>query len=134
MTQSLSEIFIHIVFSTKNRDPLLKKDIRYELFSYIAQILKSLNSPSITIGGVEDHIHILCRLSKNFTVSKIVKDIKRNSSKWIKTRGILNFYWQNGYSVFSVSSSNLDKTINYILNQEQHHEKQENFAKQTSIP
>ena len=58
MTQSLSEIFIHIVFSTKNRDPQLKKDIRYELFSYIAQILKSLNSPSITIGGVEDHIHI----------------------------------------------------------------------------
>ena len=123
--------FIHIVFSTKNRDPQLKKDIRYELFSYIAQIL---NSPSITIGGVEDHIHILCRLSKNFTVSKIVKDIKRNSSKWLKTKGILDFYWQNGYSVFSVSSSNLDKTINYILNQEEHHEKQENFVKQTSIP
>jgi len=128
MTQSLSEIFIHIVFSTKNRDPLLSKDIKYELYSYIAQILKTLNSPSVIIGGVENHIHILCRLSKNFTISKIVKDIKRNSSKWMKTKGILDFYWQNGYSVFSVSSSNLNKTINYILNQEQDHEKQYNFA------
>ena len=129
MTQSLSEIFIHIVFSTKNRDPLLNKDIRCELYSYISQILKSLDSPSIAIGGVEDHFHILCRLSKNFTISKIVKDIKKNSSKWIKTKGILDFYWQNGYSVFSVSSSILNKISKYILNQEKHHEKQENFSK-----
>ena len=99
-----------------------------------AQILKSLNSPSISIGGIEEHIHILCRLSKNFTISKILKDIKRHSSKWIKTKGILDFYWQTGYSVFSVSPSNLNKITNYILNQEEHHEKQKNFVKQTSIP
>ena len=110
---------------SKNRR---EKTRNWCLILYIAQILKTLNSPSVIIGGVENHIHILCRLSKNFTISKIVKDIKRNSSKWMKTKGILDFYWQNGYSVFSVSSSNLNKTINYILNQEQDHEKQYNFA------
>lgn len=126
MPQSLSKVYIHIVFSTKNRYPYLSdKKIRKELHSYLGGILKELECPVLTIGGVADHVHVLCMLSKNISISKIIGDIKRSSSKWVKTKSVSlsKFAWQNGYGVFSVGQSEIERVKTYILNQEEHHSK-----------
>ena len=125
MPQSLSRILVHIVFSTKQRQPYLKPDVRNEVCRYMAGILKEHQSPAIEIGGVEDHIHLLCRMSRTITQADLVKELKRVSSLWIKQRdpGSSEFAWQGGYGAFSVSPSALDRTTNYIANQEQHHQK-----------
>ena len=123
MPQSLAKIIVHIVFSTKNHAPYLSDDIRLGLFAYIAGILNKLDSKAIIINGVEDHVHILCLLSKNHAPCEIVEKIKTGSSKWIKTQtsGLDFFQWQNGYGMFSVSQSNVDLVKRYISNQEKHH-------------
>ena len=126
MAQSLSKIQIHIVFSTKGRENLLADErIRKEMHAYLATILKEYDSPALPIDGTGNHVHILCLLSRNFTLAKIIGETKRNSSKWIKTKGseFNGFQWQNGYGAFSVSSSNVDAVRNYIAHQEQHHQK-----------
>ncbi len=84
MPQSLCKNFVHLIFSTKNREPFLKEDVRSEMYSYLGGILRSWDSPSIIIGGIEDHIHILFLLSKNRALKKIVEEVKSSSSKWIK--------------------------------------------------
>ena len=96
MAQSLISVLIHIVFSTKNRAAYLDDEISPELYLYIAKILQNHNWQSLRIGGMTDHIHILCVLGKNLTLSKIIEEIKTNSSKWIKTKGekYQEFYWQ----------------------------------------
>jgi REP element-mobilizing transposase RayT len=98
MSQSLSQIYLHIVFSTKNRAPLLAdKALREGLHAYLAGTCRNLDSPSLIVGGVEDHVHILCRLSKNLSVAQYLRALKRESSKWIKTKSReLASYWQNG--------------------------------------
>ena len=124
MPQSLSRIIVHVIFSTKHRTPWLKdKEIRRELYRYVATILNTLESPAITINGTEDHVHILCSLSRNHALKKIIGDVKADSSKWMKTkaRGLEHFYWQAGYGAFSVSESKLDDVKAYIVNQEEHH-------------
>ena len=123
MPQSLCKNFVHLIFSTKNREPFLKEDIRSEMYSYLGGILRSWDSPSITIGGIQDHIHILFLLSKNHALKKIVEEAKSSSSKWMKTKGtkFSNFYWQNGYGAFSVSQSNVESVRTYIAKQEEHH-------------
>src|SRR5437868_2804967 len=123
MPQSLARNLIHLIFSTKNRAPLLRADVRPDLHGYMAGIFKHWDSPAIIIGSVEDHIHILFNLSKNHALSKVVEEVKRGSSKWIKTQGpeFAEFYWQNGYGAFSVSPSQLDVVSQYIANQEEHH-------------
>lgn len=123
MPQSLNKIYIHIVFSTKNREPLISKEIKEELFSYLGGICKGLESNPIQVGGYRDHIHILCLLSKKITLIKLVEEIKKNSSKWIKTKGkeFENFYWQSGYGAFSVNPSEIEVVKKYIENQEEHH-------------
>jgi REP element-mobilizing transposase RayT len=106
MAQSLTRIYIHVVFSTKNRESFLaNENIRNEMHAYLAAIMKQYNSPAIIIGGTADHIHILCTLSRTHTLAKLIGEAKRNSSKWIKTKGneYANFQWQNGYGAFSVS-------------------------------
>lgn len=126
MPQSLSKVYIHIIFSTKNRYPYLSdKQIRKELHSYLGGTLKELDCPVLTTGGVADHVHVLCMLSKNLSIAKIIGDIKRSSSKWIKTKsGLLSkFAWQNGYGIFSIGQSELERVKAYILNQEEHHRK-----------
>jgi REP element-mobilizing transposase RayT len=132
MGQSLSQIFIHLVFGTKNRKPLLANSVREELHAYIAGILKELKSPALKINSVEDHIHILFLLSKNYALFKVVEEVKKSSSKWIKTKGISNFAWQIGYGAFSVSSSKLDAVKKYIDNQEEHHKKR-SFVKEVEL-
>ena len=98
MPQSLAKIYLHIVFSTKDRKPLIKSDIESELYKYIAGILKALNCTALLINGTADHIHILNILSRTQSVSQILEEIKKNSSKWIKGKGneYKNFYWQAG--------------------------------------
>jgi putative transposase len=127
MPQSLVQIYVHIVFSTKDRAPFLKdRDFRLRTHAYLAGISNQLDSPAIKVGGVEDHVHILCRLSKQGDVSALVRDLKRDSSKWIKSErsSLTDFHWQAGYGAFSISPSHVDGLNHYIANQEEHHRKE----------
>lgn len=125
MAQSLSKLYVHIIFRVKNNSITIKKEIRSELYAYMGSIIKDNESIPIIINGVDDHVHILCVMSKNIALAKLVEEIKRHSSRWIKTKGnyYSNFVWQAGYATFSVSSSLHDKTKTYIEKQEEHHRK-----------
>ncbi|PYV86021.1 MAG: transposase [Acidobacteria bacterium] len=113
MPQSLAQILVHLIFSTKNREPILSDDIRPEC----------MDSPSILINSVADRAHVLFHLSKNQPLCNVIEVVKKDSSKWIKTKGkaYRNFHWQNGYGAFSVSQSNVDEVIKYIEDQKEHH-------------
>jgi REP element-mobilizing transposase RayT len=128
MSQSLANIVIHLVFSTKERRPLLRDEERAQLHAYIAGILKNLDCPLIEINSVRDHIHILFAQSKNHAPSKIVEQVKSSSSGRIKTldQWYSDFAWQTGYGEFSVSPIHVDAVREYIRNQAEHH-KQEDF-------
>ena len=91
----------------------------------MASILKDCDCSPIIIGGIEDHVHVLCKLSKTRSMSSVIEDVKKKSSKWIKTRGVeyKNFYWQNGYGAFSIGKSQVNTLRKYIQNQEEHHQK-----------
>jgi REP element-mobilizing transposase RayT len=122
MCQSLARLLVHSVFSTKERRPFLRsEEIRTEIYAYIAGILRNLQSPSIIIGGADDHIHILSSLSKNVALSELIGRIKGSSSKRLKEKGIHGFAWQNGYGAFSVSESQVAAVTAYIANQAEHH-------------
>lgn len=123
MPQSLSKVYVHITFSTKHRRKLIDHEISEELFSYLGGVCKALECNPIKIGGYRDHIHILCTLSRKITQADLLEEIKKRSSKWIKTKGekYRNFYWQNGYGIFSVDPEEFDGLVAYIQNQENHH-------------
>ena len=123
MGQSLVKNYIHIIFSTKYRQHLIKPDVEEELYAYLGGICNRLESPPIKIGGFTDHIHILCRLSKKIALAKLLEEVKSHSSKWMKTKSddLKNFYWQDGYGAFSVNPSEVDVVIRYIANQKEHH-------------
>jgi REP element-mobilizing transposase RayT len=121
MPQSLARNAIHLIFSTKKREPLIIPDLRTRLFAYLAGTLNELDCPAIEVGGVADHVHILFLLSKTLSLSKAVEEVKKSSSKWAKENGEPRFYWQNGYGAFSVSLSNESKVVQYIAGQEEHH-------------
>lgn len=134
MAQSLAKVLVHIIFSTKCRQRLLTKTIREELHAYLVGTLRNLDSPAILVNSVEDHVHILCSLSRKYAISKLLEETKKESSKWIKTKGasFRGFHWQNGYGVFSVSQSRLEATRRYIAEQEKHHRRmsfQEEFRR-----
>lgn len=123
MGQSLVKNYLHIVFSTKLRQPLISENIENELFAYLGGICNKIECKPIKIGGYLDHVHILCNLSKKIALAKFMELLKANSSKWIKTKGseFANFYWQDGYGAFSVSEKDLPAVVNYISNQKEHH-------------
>lgn len=123
MPQSLAKLYIHIIFHIKSTSVTIRKKKAHELYAYIGSIIKSADSVPIIINGMENHIHILCTLSKNISLAKLIEKIKSLSSKWIKGKDYYyhHFAWQGGYGAFSVSSSLHDKTIQYILKQEEHH-------------
>lgn len=126
MPQSLSQMLIHLVFSTKHRQPFITRKIEPELYAYIAAILyDECYSPALIIGGDKDHLHILYAQSRIWSVAKIVELIKKRSSKWMKTKGeeFKSFQWQTGYGAFSVSRSSADAVKKYISNQKEHHQK-----------
>ena len=127
MPQSLSKIWTHLIFSTKQRYPFLSEEtIRHDLHKYLASTLKANNCPTLVVGGVSDHVHALFVLSKNHSIASIVYEVKRSSSKWLKRQAaaLRNFHWQAGYGAFSVSESHVEKVELYIRNQERHHQKQ----------
>lgn len=123
MPQSLANLYIHLIFSTKNRYPFLKDEVRDELHAYMAKVLANLNCPAVLINSVEDHVHVLFNLSRTVAVAKAVEDVKKSSSRWIKTKSPIleKFAWQSGYGAFSVSESNVEKVANYIRGQKEHH-------------
>jgi REP element-mobilizing transposase RayT len=123
MAQSLSNVTIHIIFSTKNWVKYLDNGMAPKLHAYVATVLRDLNSVVHTVGGTEDHIHIACSLPRTLSQSDLLKKIKVSSSKWLKDKGVKDFSWQNGYGIFSVSQSHLDKLKKYIANQSEHHKK-----------
>ena len=124
MSQSLSNILVHIVFSTKDRFPfLLDFDLRKRMHAYLAGAFNDLSVPAIEVGGVGDHVHILCRLPRNHSVSEILNKAKSNSSAWAKNLGGMcaKFSWQSGYGAFSVGQFEVCSLQTYIQNQAEHH-------------
>ncbi|VGO20730.1 transposase [Pontiella sulfatireligans] len=122
MPQSLSKIYIHTVFSTKNREPFLSDaDFRDELHAYMGGIAKQLDCYPLRIGGTADRVHLLTTLARTVSVSDLVKEVKRVSSIWLHEKGISGFKWQAGYASFSVSQSNLDRVDTYVARQMEHH-------------
>ena len=117
MPQSLANVLIHGVFSTKSRAPFLQdQEIRSELHKYLGGISNKLDCPSLLVGGVEDHVHILAKLARTIALADWIKELKRGSSIWIKTKGheCESFEWQAGYGVFSVSQSQSARVKMYI--------------------
>jgi REP element-mobilizing transposase RayT len=125
MPQSLSAVYIHLVFSTKHRQPFLKDEgLRTELHAFLGGTSKTLECPSLIVGGFEDHVHLLARFGRTITQAERVKELKRVSNIWLQEKGgLAGFEWQAGYADFSVSQSNLKQVERYIANQEQHHRK-----------
>ena len=125
MPQSLVKNYLHITFSTKYRQPLIKPDIEDKLHAYLGGICRQLQCPPIIVGGYDDHVHILCLLSQKIALMKLMEEVKGHSSKWMKTIGetFTDFYWQNGYGAFSVNPAEIQVVIDYISNQRAHHKK-----------
>ena len=123
MPQSLARLHIHLVFSTKNREPLLNDAVRDALHAYMATVLQNLGCAPVLINSVEDHAHLLFDLARTVSISQVVEDVKKSSSKWIKTRSreFVGFAWQSGYGAFAVSESNVEAVRAYIANQREHH-------------
>ncbi len=133
MPQSLGQVYIHLLFATRDRTPFLADDaLRSDLYGYTTGIFKNLGCPSLRIGGGADHIHVLFRLSRVQPIAQVEQEAKRGSSGWLRARGIEAFEWQEGYGAFSVSPQNLDGVVRYIENQEELHRDQtlaEEYAK-----
>jgi len=134
LAQSLSMNLVHLVYSTKHREELPTAAVRPKLFAYQAGVFRKWDSPAVVIGGVADHVHALFVLSKKHALSKVVEEVKKASSKWIKTQGdeFSTFRWQNGYGAFSIGNSQVERLRLYIERQEEHHRTtpyQEEFRK-----
>ena len=126
MPQSLSAVYLHLVFSTKERRPFFRdKAVRDALHAYMGGVSKTVECPPLIVGGVEDHVHLLCRFGRTITQAEWVKELKRVSNGWLKEQGrdYADFEWQGGYADFSVSQSNLEQVKQYIVSQEEHHRK-----------
>jgi REP element-mobilizing transposase RayT len=123
MAQTLVKLLVHIVFSTKDRRNSITPEIEPELFAYMAGTLKKLDCPCLAINGVPNHVHILIAMSKNHALSKVMEDVKKSSSKWIKTKDekFGRFTWQEGYGAFSIGESNVEALKKYIAEQKAHH-------------
>lgn len=125
MAQSLSKLFVHIIYHIKSTSVTIRKEEKQRLYAYMGSVIKSNESIPIIINGTNDRVHILCIMSKNIALAKLVEEIKRQSSRWIKDidNHYKTFAWQGGYGGFSVSPSVHNKTKRYIENQEEHHKK-----------
>jgi REP element-mobilizing transposase RayT len=123
MPQSLTKLYAHLIFSTKNRQPFLDDAIRPRVHAYLASVFRDLDSPWVVVGGVADHVHILFDMGKMRAPVEFVEHVKRESSKFVKTLGpaYREFYWQRGYGMFSVGPASRDEVEAYVRNQEEHH-------------
>ena len=131
MPQSLHLLTVHMIFSTKNRRAILDPTVRPDLYAYMSGILRNLECYDVTVGGIEDHVHIACNLTKKHAPMKVLEWVKKDSSKWVKQQfgKLRNFHWQDGYGLFSVSPSHAEALRRYVLNQEEHH-KTETFQEE----
>jgi len=125
MAQSLSKVYVHITFSTKTHQPLIVDVVKTSLFEYLGRICKGMECNLLKIGGHRDHVHILCMLSRKVPQMKLLEEIKKQSSRWIKTKGpaYSGFYWQDGYGIFSVNPIEAGIVVRYIENQQEYHKK-----------
>ena len=125
MPQSFTNLIYHIVFSTKNRQPLITDDVKLRLYDYIGGTIRKQGGIALAINGMSDHIHVLAKLRADKAVSDVLRDLKANSSGWIHEvfPEQKDFSWQNGYGAFTVSASQVEKVKEYIANQEKHHRK-----------
>ena len=123
MPQSLTFILVHVIFSTKDRAPLLRDAVRADLFAYLATVARNAGCECYRAGGVADHVHLAIGLSRTIAIAALVEDLKTASSRWLKTQGIAQFGWQRGYGAFSVGRSDFEALIGYIEAQEAHHRK-----------
>ena len=123
MPQSLSNVLIHIIFSTKNRETVIVDEGKKNIHAYIATVVRDMGANAYRVGGTEDHVHIACSLPRTLSQSDFIKKIKGASSQWGKEHGLNDLYWQNGFGIFSISISHLPKLLQYIENQVEHHKK-----------
>ncbi len=125
MAQSLSKVLLHLIFSTKNRHPWIREDVQPKLHAYLAGTCRAIGSQAYRVGGTDDHVHIACLLPRTLAISKLLEEIKKSSSAWMKKQGTAytDFTWQTGYGAFSLGQSQLETIIRYIENQKEHHEK-----------
>jgi REP element-mobilizing transposase RayT len=125
MAQTLFSSYFHIVYSTKNRFGFIQPEIEDELFAYIGGVVKAFDGKLLKAGGTSNHIHLLVSMNKNYLVPDLIGAAKRDSSKWIKTKGrmLSKFGWQDGYSAFSLGYTQLPAVEKYIANQKEHHKK-----------
>jgi len=121
MPSTHTNLHYHIVFSTKERMPLIKDEWRNRLHSYIGGIVKHLEGVPLAIGGINNHVHLLIGLKSSHRLDYFVRDLKADSSKWIHTELKEKFEWQKGYGAFTVSPSGIENVRQYVLNQEIHH-------------
>jgi REP element-mobilizing transposase RayT len=131
MSHTYVSVRIHCIFSTKDRKPLITREMQPRLWAYLGGIARNLKVKVFAIGGIEDHMHVLFALPPTLPLSKVVQTLKANSSKWVNEQVPGAFAWQEGYGAFSVSISHMDATIEYIQNQAEHHKKKtfdEEFA------
>jgi REP element-mobilizing transposase RayT len=126
MSQSLSLVIVHLIFSTKDRQPFIDPCVRPKLYAYLATLARNRGCDAYRAGGVADHVHLAIRLSRTITIADLVLELKAASSQWIKAQSpnLVSFSWQRGYGCFSVGPADLDSLIAYIDNQEKHHETQ----------
>lgn len=125
MAKSYTNLIYHIVFSTKDRRPLITPELRKRLYEYIGGTIRGLGGIALAINGVEDHVHVLAKLRPDKSLSAVLRDLKANSSGWMHDvfPDRKDFSWQNGYGAFTVSASQIDRVRTYIANQEIHHAK-----------
>jgi REP element-mobilizing transposase RayT len=133
MPDTLTSLVFHVVYSTKDRIPLIRGEIRDRLHPYIGGLIKNLDGVPIAVGGIADHVHLVMELPPRVSVADTVRTVKSNSSKWVNgTYKHVRFGWQNGYSVFTVSRSILPQVVSYVRNQERHHQRR-SFADELGL-
>ena len=123
MAGSFSRVYLHLVFSTRNREILLAPEQQKAVFAYIAAILRKLGCEFVLVNGVVDHVHVICTLPVTVPLADLVRNVKGSSSRWIRDSraGMADFGWQSRYAVFSFSRKHLDAVRRYVSNQRQHH-------------
>jgi REP element-mobilizing transposase RayT len=135
MSQSLSYVLVHLIFSTKQRKPLLGDTIRSEMHAYLASVINGSENISVRVGGVTDHVHVAMFLARTESMSRLVERLKVSSSKWIKTKGpeFAKFGWQRGYAAFSVGLSDRAALVRYIDAQAMHHQRRDYQAEMRAM-
>ena len=125
MPQSFCQLYVHLIFSTKDRHSTITPGLRLRLHAYLAEVLRDMGSAFVVVGGPDNHVHALFDLGKKLVVVDVVEHIKKESSKFVKTLGVeyQHFYWQRGYGAFSVGPTHRDEVVRYIETQEEHHKR-----------